>query len=409
MSVVASLHRSAAFIALSLILLLNGCAATPSGPAKSAEKRYAFWPPAPDNPRIQFLVSYNSSQDIAPAGSKFDEMLYGKAEGVAVIKPYGLAVWNGCIYVTDLRTRGVIVLDVKNKQTRIMGAGGRADLTTPVAIAIATDGTKYVIDSGKNTIVVFDSAEKYLTTFALKEFNPVDLTIWQNELFVSDFNASVVKVLDARSGQLLRTIGSQGSGEGQFARPLGIRMDNQGNVLVADVLNCRVQKFSRDGKFLLAFGRAGNRPGEFVRPKHLTVDSQGMIYVVDAAFNNVQVFDERGRIAGFFGSLGTHPGSMNLPAGIAVTDTDLALWADRVHPAFQAKRLIVVSNQFGTDKVAVYAEGELKPGKTLADLTTGRSEVESGYEKPTGPTSRPITIGVPLPEEIAPTSSPHGR
>jgi DNA-binding beta-propeller fold protein YncE len=266
-----------------------------------------------------------------------------------------------------------------------------------------------VLDSARNVIVVFDADERYVTTFAHKDFNPVDVTIWQNELFVSDFEASMVKVLDARTGAILRTIGSPGTGDGQFARPLGIRMDNQGNLLVADVMNCRVQKFTRDGKFLLAFGRTGDRPGEFVRPKHLTTDSQGKIYVVDAAFSNVQVFDDRGRIAGFFGSLGNHPGSMNLPAGIWISETDLDLFADYIHPAFQANRLIIVTNQFGADKVAVYAEGQLKPGKTVADLHGSRSEVETGLASETAPTSQPITIGVPLPPELLPTTTPTGR
>ncbi len=388
-------------------ILISGCtSSTPSASAKPQEKRYAFWPPAPDDPHVQFLVSYRSSQDIAPPGSKFDEMLYGKAEGVAIVKPYGVAMWNGRIYVADLRTRGVIVLDLKTKQTRIMGMGGKADLQTPVSVAIGRDGTKYVADSGKNAIVVFSADERYLTTFTQKNFHPVDLTVWENELFVSDFDASTVKVLDARSGVLLRTIGSLGSNAGQFARPLGLRMDNQGNLLVADVLNCRVQKFTRDGKLIMSFGGNGDRPGEFVRPKHLTTDNQGMIYVVDAAFSNVQVFDDSGKIVGFFGSLGNHPGSMNLPAGICVSETDLDLFAQYVHPAFEAKRLIIVTNQFGSDKVAVYAEGQLKPGKTVADLSTSRSDVETGLASGAAPTSQPITIGVPLPPELLPTTAP---
>jgi hypothetical protein len=158
----------------------------------------------------------------------------------------------------------------------------------------------------------------------------------------------------------------------------------------------------------MAFGQVGNRAGDFVRPKHMAIDSQGMIYIVDAAFNNVQVFDEKGKIAGFFGSLGTHPGAMDLPAGLWVTESDMDLFQQYVHPAFEARRLVIVSNQFGPNKIAVYAEGHLKPGKTLADIRAGRtSVVEEGPA--TRPTSQPITIGTPLPPELSPPSTAPAR
>jgi DNA-binding beta-propeller fold protein YncE len=390
------LNFVAGLIVLSL-LAIGGCG---QQQPVAEQKTWTFWPAPPDAPRVQFLTAYNTSEDVSSARSKFDEMLYGKTPELAIIKPYGIACWNGRIYVTDLRSPGVTVLDVRQQQTRVMGSGGAADVKKAIDIAIAPDGTKYVIDSTDNTIAVFDPAERYLRTIILPDFNPVGVAVYGSELFVADFQGAIVKVLDASSGQIVRTIGKPGPNDGEFVRPLSMRFDREGNLLVGDVFKCRIQKFTRDGKFLMAFGQIGNRAGDFVRPKHMDVDSTGLLYVVDAAFSNVQVFDQAGKVVGFFGTKGEHPGAMDLPAGICVVESDLDLFAPYVHPAFEAQRIIVVSNQFGASKISVYAAGQLKPGKTLADISTGRTNVAVGLE-PTAkkPTTGPITIGRPVPTE----------
>jgi DNA-binding beta-propeller fold protein YncE len=376
---------------------LAGCARTTT---QTTARTYSFWPPAPDPPRVQFLTGYNTSNDVATSRSKFDEMLYGKTAELVILKPYGIAWWNGRIYVTDLRTRGVTVLDLRQKQCRVMGVGGSADVKKAIDVAVGPDGTKYVIDSTDNTIVIFDPNERYVRTIILPDFNPVGLAVYNNELFVADFQGAVVKVLDVSSAQIIRTIGKPGPNDGEFVRPLSVHIDREGNLLVGDVFKCRIQKFTRDGQFLMAFGQIGSRAGDFVRPKRIDVDSDGLIYVVDAAFSNVQVFDPTGRVVGFFGTQGQHPGAMDLPAGICIVEEELDLFQTYFHPAFQTNRIVVVSNQFGPSKISVYALGQLKPGKTVADISADRADVVAGVEltaKPVKP--GPITIGTPVPQE----------
>jgi DNA-binding beta-propeller fold protein YncE len=401
------LHLSRLVLCLITVFIsLGGFGCSQDQKSGAVKKTYSFWPPAPDSPHIQFLVSYNSSADVSPSRSKFDELLYGQATEQGITKPSGIAYWNGRIYVTDLRSIGVAVFDLRKKQARMMGVSGSGSIERPVDVSVGPDGKKYVIDSAKNSIVVFDPEEGYLYTITQRDFNPVAMCVYQNELYVSDFAGACVKVLDAASGKLLRTIGSPGTEDGHFVRPVAVKVDHEGNILVADVLKCRVQKFTRDGKLLMAFGEIGNRVGDFVRPKHMAIGKDGMIYVVDAAFNNVQVFDPLGKFVGFFGSLGDFPGSMNLPFGLWISDEDLDLFQQYVHPAFQARRLIFVSNQFGANKIAVYAEGELKPGKTVADITADRSDVKLGLETEKGSTTRPIGMGSPLPPDMFPATAP---
>ena len=62
------------------------------------------------------------------------------------------------------------------------------------------------------------------------------------------------------SGGKLRSFGTGGSGQGQFNGPSGVAVDGEGNILVADTGNHRIQKVTAEGQFLAAVGTKGNRP-----------------------------------------------------------------------------------------------------------------------------------------------------
>jgi hypothetical protein len=50
-----------------------------------------------------------------------------------------------------------------------------------------------------------------------------------------------VQVLRYSDGSHVRTIGSQGSGNGQFNLPYGVLIDSQGSLIVSEHLNHRIQ------------------------------------------------------------------------------------------------------------------------------------------------------------------------
>jgi len=386
-----------AVLTIALLASVQGCSA-PATPAALAKRgNYAFWPAAPDMPHIQFLTAINSSRDIAPAHSGFEQMVYGREadQSLAINKPYGVRMWNGRIYVCDIRSKGLTVLDLRQRQTRIMGATGNGTLTKAIDLAIAPDGTKYVVDASQSAVVVFNADERFVNLFQLPGSNPVGIAVHDNLLYVTDFKAGHVKVLDRNSGKELRTIGEKGGEDGQFIGPLAVACDKQGNVYVTDTLKARIQKFSPEGKLLLAYGEAGDRPGNFVRPKHIGVCADGEVHIVDAAFNNIQVFDADGKVVGFYGSRGNHPGAMDLPAGLEVSETDMDLFEQYIHPAFEAERLILVTNQFGPNKISVFAQGHLRQGKSLADISPMRADVTAGTVATTQPTTGPTTSTSP--------------
>jgi DNA-binding beta-propeller fold protein YncE len=176
-----------------------------------------------------------------------------------------------------------------------------------------------------------------------------------NELYVADgyFNHRVI-VFDADTGAFKRMWGAYGKPPTdekitydpnvlpqQFANPVhGIRITNDGRVVVSDRANNRIQIFQKDGKFLKefpvlrdstapgvtgstvfwpdkgqtwwftsddpngeihilrasdgqvvgSFGRVGRGPGEFENLHNIAIDSKGNIYTAEVQGQRVQRF-----------------------------------------------------------------------------------------------------------------------
>ena len=67
-------------------------------------------------------------------------------------------------------------------------------------------------------------------------------------------------------------------------------MDNVGRIYVADTGNNRIEVFNENGAFLAMWGSSGTGDGEFAAPTGVVVDDSGAIYVLDTDNNRVQKY-----------------------------------------------------------------------------------------------------------------------
>jgi DNA-binding beta-propeller fold protein YncE len=121
--------------------------------------------------------------------------------------------------------------------------------------------------------------------------------------------------------------GGRGSGKGEFDLPRGMCVDGNGNILVADTNNGRIEKFSPTGNFLNVIASKGSGHGQLGEPNGIAVDRSGNIYVAEVASNHrVQKFapdgtfiaEWKGPDAGFYG-----------PRGIAIGPDDSVYVVDQ--------------------------------------------------------------------------------
>jgi len=128
--------------------------------------------------------------------------------------------------------------------------------------------------------------------------------------------------------RFLAAWGEKGSNSGQFNRPVGIAVDSENFVYVADPENQRIQKFTADGEFILSWGKLGKNTGEFNRPMRLSITPQGEVYVGEFANDRVQIFDRQGRFLRMLGSSGSGPGQLSSAGGVAVDKAGRVYVAD---------------------------------------------------------------------------------
>jgi DNA-binding beta-propeller fold protein YncE len=330
-------RQISAFIASVLIVLVTVIAVT--GCFKQvAETPKALpdiiWPAPPEIPRIRFVNSVSKPEDLNIRGTVFKKIIrFIKGEkAVSVISPSGiLKSRDGSLYIVDNFQRIVHVMNPGEREYHFFPAKETV-LQSPVGITIDDRGLLYVTDSKEGVVKVFaERGRRYIKEFGRGllarptgiVFNPVSSEI----LVVDTVNADIVRY-DSVSHRVKAIIGKEGNESGLFHYPTHITVTEDGNLIVSDSLNFRVQILTPSGKFIRAFGKVGDGPGYFSRPKGVAVDSDGNIYVVDAMFDNVQVFNASGKLLMDFGRPGNSYGEFWLPSGIYIDKNDYIYVAD---------------------------------------------------------------------------------
>jgi len=123
------------------------------------------------------------------------------------------------------------------------------------------------------------------------------------------------------------SIGSSGSGNGQFGYPQGIATDTQGNIYVADTTNNRIEKFDAKGKYLGKFGSSGSGNGQFNSPRAVAAGPGGDVYVADWGNRRIEKFSPAGEYLGKFGSQGSGNGQFSSGIGGIAVDSAGNVWA----------------------------------------------------------------------------------
>jgi DNA-binding beta-propeller fold protein YncE len=349
-----------AMLGVAAVLGLAGCASTTAD--KKTERAAVFYPPLPNPPRIQYLATFSGPGDVGATRNAFFDFIVGKdpSESDAIQKPYGVAMHGGRIFVVDTRGGGYAVFDLQHRRFNTVRGAGAGKLLKPINITIDTDGTKYVTDTGRDQVIVFDREDRYLRAYgASGQFKPGDVAVTGDRLYIADLKHHEVQVLDKQSGNLLFKIGKAGSKDGEFIYPTNLAVGPDQHLYVTDTGNFRIGKFSLDGKFVRSFGAVGAGFGQFARPKGVALDRDGRLYAVDAAFQNIQVLSPEGKLLMFFGSAGDDPENINLPTQVAIDYDNVRYFQAHADPKFKLDYVILVASQFGASKVNVYGFGRM--------------------------------------------------
>ena len=349
-----------------VISLTSGCEQEALQREKtSLPLRPVFYPGLPEKPRIQFLTSFSGTEFITkPEYSSMDKFLFGEPESdkvnvdQGVKKPYGVAIYDGKIYVCDVAKRMVEVIDITNKKFGYLTKDRR--LSNPVNIYIDQDGQKYITDSGMGKIFVFDKSDRMVAIWGTDiEFRPADIFIREQRCYVTDVQHQQVVVLDKVTGKEIFRMGGRGKekDEGRFTLISGLALDQQENIYVTDKVLARITKFNKEGIFQETIGQRSQNIHDFFRPKGISIDKENRIWVVDAGPEVAKIYDPQGRLLLYFGAPGTGRGSLVLPADICLDYDNVDLFKDYAVEGAELDFIILISSQYGPNKINVYGFG----------------------------------------------------
>jgi len=372
-----SIRRAVGALGIGLAGLLVGCQSAPK-----AQQPLLFFPAPPAKPRIQFLTWASGADEVEPPRSTLEQFVLGDepTSRRVINKPYGIAARDGVVYVCDTKGLAICRLDFKNKTYSVFGTRGPGRLRKPINIAIDPLGYKFVVDPVRKQVVVFGPDDQYVTAFDVPEpCHPVDVAIYENELYVLDNDETCqIVVLNRATGEVLRTFGGPGGEPGQFKIPNSLAIGPEGYLYVCDTHNWRIQKLTREGKPIWVKGTWGRRLGQFGRPRGIRVGPDGIIYVVDGATEIVQMSDSDGRVLMRFGGPGNVPGALVLPSTLAIDVTSLPYFKQYIHKDFRAECLLFVVSQYGRYLQPAF---EIQPDES--QLPSGRQRLaESGHRQP---------------------------
>jgi DNA-binding beta-propeller fold protein YncE len=276
------------------------------------------------------------------------------------------------------------------------------------SVGIDSLGNVYASNWLGGQIQKYDSGGTLVTSWAVDQsvlayVDPSD-NVWG-----IDYDSSTVYKYDS-DGNLLMTLGSPGSGDGQFSGPRGLAVDSDGNIWVADTGNSRIQKFDPSGNFLLkvvgfssiydiavdssnnvytvllggtikkynssgtyiiTIGSNGSGNGQFNSPRRLSFDSNDNMYVADAGNARVQILDSSGN---YLSSFTIFEGSNNF-FGLDVTPDGNTLYvADTINNRVQK---FIGNNKFSTNLSGLTCGGTYyaRAFATNVDGTTYGSQV----------------------------------
>lgn len=236
------------------------------------------------------------------------------------------------IYERTIYSSADVTADEQTSQFRRMVTGEQRTgegLAKPYAVAVH-QGRIFLSDSVERSVRVFDVPQG--RHFRIGDTDPGQLAKplgidvdRQGNLYVADATAKAILIYD-RDGKYLRRIG--GTKENLFDRLTSVTADPRGDrIYVVDIGGVsseahRVRVFDpQSGKHLFDFGKRGTGPGEFNLPRDVAVGRDGQLYVVDGGNFRIQVFDRNGKYLQAFGSIGRQLGQFARPKE-AATDKD---------------------------------------------------------------------------------------
>lgn len=241
----------------------------------------------------------------------------GRAAPVDLQGPTGLFERDGMLYIADSfgntvyrrAADGSVTVVAGNGKTSGFTKSGPAkevSLNSPTAVAVSPDGTVWIADNGNDVVRRVDPAGSLTSVAGLqgqkafngdgeavaRSLNPFALALGpDSKLYISDAQNHLVRalsdgVVETVAGAVVDGKPAAGASDGRLSVPLGIAVDADNNLYIAERGNNRVVRVT-DGRITVIAG-GGTSAGDgsavdaiLFDPVAVTVAPDGAIYIAE--------------------------------------------------------------------------------------------------------------------------------
>jgi sugar lactone lactonase YvrE len=263
---------------------------------------------------------------------------------------------------TDPKAIGQAVTLAGNGEPALLdGTAQQSSFSDPFGIAVDSQSSVYVADGGESNRIrrikegkvetIAGSTEGFADGKAMSaQFNtPSGLCIGRRGLLIiADTGNNRIRMIDTQ-GQVTTVAGTGETGykdgpgaEAQFDSPLGVAVDEDGIIYVADTYNDCIRKINKDGEVSTIAGKGSpglsdgyEKDAAFDTPCGIVVDKNGNLFVADAGNDAIRKITPQGEVTTFAGGLngrgdgvGTDAG-FDRPTGIAITQDGFLFVTDQ--------------------------------------------------------------------------------
>ena len=217
-------------------------------------------------------------------------------------------------------------------ETQLKTERKQDDLMKGIPCSTAQSGLTQISQEGLNNNTDINTHEIFETQNKANVKHRCNPTVSQTD------GAQVKATIQRPHFKVSFCIGRKGESFGEFEEPVGVAFNTQGEIVVADSNNDRLQVISKDGEVVQvhdSYSRESGKRFAFFSPAGIACDSNGNIAVVEKARNRVVVVSPGGKILRTFGRHGTDPAQFRGPHGVCIDARHRIIVTDTINSRVQ--------------------------------------------------------------------------
>lgn len=287
------------------------------------------------------VVAPDAGQYLTQIGELATTEEFATPEGIAVAP-------DGSIFVVDVYNNRFQIFNNDGSFVRIWGEAGSGpgqfsffeqDGGFVGDADFAPNGDLYVADWFNGRVQQFDAELSFIREWPVvptsgEPGRPVSLAVdaERERIYVMDDMSGILLVYDP-DGNLLEEWGADFP-----IGPGGVAVGPDGSVYVGKVYSGLIRQFTPGGELVRVFGGIGTAPGRIAAPFGLAVDAEGNLFMADYSLDRVQVFAPDGTVIGLYGESGTGDGQLSYPVFVQPLADGRVLVSDEAN-----NRVVVLS------------------------------------------------------------------